>query len=97
MGHEIRKHYQYGGELVPVMLAIAEGLTDEEAEMLRPWCDDKLVELQQLADGYCIFGDLGQVIGLWDGEEGDEDEDEDDGIGEDNEEDEDANGDERGS
>lgn len=97
VGHEIRKHYQYGGELVPVMLAIAEGLTDEEAEMLRPWCDDKLVELQQLADGYCIFGDLGQVIGLWDGEEGDEDEDEDDGIGEDNEEDEDANGDERGS
>ena len=95
VGREIRKHYQYGGELVPVMLAIAESLTFKEAEMLRPWCDDKLVELQGMADGYCIFGDLGQVIGLWDGEEGDEDDDE--GNSDGNEEGEDASGDERGS
>lgn len=79
---EIRKGYGSGGTLVPVMMDIAESLTDEEAERLRPWCDDKLVELQEIADGYCIFEDLGEVIELWGGEEEGEDEGSSDGNGE---------------
>ena len=74
VGHEIRKHYQWGGGLVPVMLDIAQSLTDEEMERLRPWCDDKLVELQGITGSYCIFEDLGEVIDLWDGDEESEDE-----------------------
>lgn len=77
VGHEIRIYYQDGGKLVPVMLDIAESLTDEELETLRPWCDDKLVELQGMAEGYCIFEDLGQVIDVWDGDGEGEDESED--------------------
>ncbi|KAF6235425.1 hypothetical protein HO173_006621 [Letharia columbiana] len=73
VGHEIRQDYDSGGELVPVMLEIAESLTSEELERLRPWCDDKLIELQGIADSYCIFEDLGQVIDLWGGDEEDED------------------------
>ncbi len=86
IGHEVRKYYQSGGELVPVMFDIAESLEDEEFERLRPWCDDKLVELQGMADGYCIFEDLHQVIELWDGDE--EGEEEEDGSSDGNEEDE---------
>lgn len=88
VGREIRKNYSSGGSLVPVMLDIAESLTDEEAERLRPWCDDKLVELQEIADRHCIFEELGQVIELWGGDEEGEDEDEDNSNG--NDEDEDA-------
>ncbi len=88
IGHEVRKYYQSGGELVPVMFDIAESLEDEEFERLRPWCDDKLVELQGIADGYCIFEDLHQVIELWNGDE--EGEDEDEGSNDGNEEDEES-------
>lgn len=76
VGHEARIHYQSGRGLVPVMLDIAASLTDEEMEKLRPWCDDKLVELQGIADSCCIFEDLVQVIDLWDGDEEDEDDSE---------------------
>lgn len=86
VGHEIKKGYNSGGALVPVMLDIAESLTDEEMEWLRPWCDDKLVELQGTADGYCLFEDLYQVRELWGGDE--EMEDEDEGSTNGNEEDE---------
>lgn len=85
IGHEVRKDYQVGGKLVPVMLHIAESLIEEEAERLRPWCDDKLVELKRIADGYCVFKGLDEVIGLWgwdeegenEGNEEDEEESED--------------------
>lgn len=77
VGHEIKKDYQWGGEFVPTMLRIAETLTYEEKERLRPWCDDKLVELKGMADGHCIFEDLGRVVALWNGDEDDQDEDED--------------------
>ena len=65
VGHEIRKDYQYGGTLISTLLAIAKNLKDEEITKLRPWCDDKLVELHGIADGLCIFEDLGKVIELW--------------------------------
>ena len=82
---EIRK---YNGQLVPTMLGIAESLTDEEMERLRPWCDDKLVELQELAHGYCIFEDLYEVIDFWGGDE----ESEDQGSGDGNQQVEDESG-----
>ena len=73
VGREIRKNYQDGGEFVPIMLDIAQSLTDQERERLEPWCNEKLVELQEIADGYCIFEDLGEVINLWgDNDEGEE-------------------------
>ena len=79
---------------MPVMLDIAENLEDEEMERLRPWCDDKLVELQGMADGYCIFEDLGQVIELWNGDEEGEDEDEGNSDGYEEDEGESGNGEE---
>lgn len=93
VGHGIRKFYGSGGKLVPVMLDIAESLTDEEMDWLRPWCDDKLVELQGIADGYCIFEDLSQVLELWGEDEETENENEDEGSSNGNEEDEGENGD----
>lgn len=83
---EIRKDYRFGGELVPVMLRIAESLTEEEAERLRPWCEDKLVELQGIASGHGIFEGLGEVIDLWGWDEEGEGEDEDAGSGDGKEE-----------
>ena len=73
VGHEIRKDYEHGGKLVPVMLDIAQSLTYQERERLEPWRNGKLVELQGIADGYCIFENLGEVIDLWgDDDEGEE-------------------------
>lgn len=71
---EIRKDYHYGGSLVPLMLKIVDSLEEKETEKLRPWCDDKLVELQGIADGHCIFEDLGQVLDSFAVEDGIEDE-----------------------
>ena len=69
VGREIRKGYQYSGPLESTMLEIAESLTYEDFEKLRPWRDDKLVELRRYADGCCIFEGLGQVVQLWGGDE----------------------------
>ena len=69
VGREIRKGYQYDEALESTMLEIGESLTYEESERLRPWRDDKLVELQRNADGCCIFEGLGKVIQLWGGDE----------------------------
>ena len=79
VGREIRMDYQQGGELVPLMLDIARSLTDQERERLEPWCNEKLVELQEMADGHCIFEDLGEVVDLWG--DGDEEEEEISGDG----------------
>ena len=65
VGREIRKSCGCQTTLISTMLGIAESLADEEMERLRPWLDDKLVELQGIADDYCIFEDLGEVIDLW--------------------------------
>ena len=72
MGHEIRKNYCCGTALVSTLLHIAGSLTLEEKARLRPWCDEKLVELQGIADAYCIFEDLAKVIDVWGGEEEEE-------------------------
>ena len=63
------------------MLDIAQSLTYQELEQLEPWCNEKLVELQEIAHGYCIFEDLGEVIDLW----GDDDEGEEEFSGDGNE------------
>ncbi len=73
IGREIRKYYQWGGRLVPTMSTIVKSLTNEEMEKLRPWCDEKLVELQRLSAGYCIFEDLIEVVDLWVGDAESED------------------------
>ena len=65
VGREIRKSCGCQTTLVSTILGIAENLADEEMERLRPWCDDKLVELQGIANGHRIFEDLGEVIDLW--------------------------------
>ena len=69
VGREVRKGYQYVETFESTMLEIVESLTYEELERLRPWRDDKLVELQRNADGCCIFEGLGKVIQLWGGDE----------------------------
>ena len=65
VGREIRKSCGCQTTLISTILGIAESLADEEIEILRPWCDDKLVELQGIANGHCIFEDLDEVIDLW--------------------------------
>ena len=65
VGREIRKSCGRHTTWISTILGIAESLTDEEIDMLRPWCDDKLVELQRIANDCCIFEDLGEVIDLW--------------------------------
>ena len=65
IGREIRKSYGSGGILVSTMFEITQSLTHEEIERLRPWCDDKMVELLGIANDCCIFEDLGEVIDLW--------------------------------
>ena len=92
MGHEIRKSFQWDPLLMPTMLDIAKSLTVAEIERLRPWCDDKLVELYGISDGYCIFENVDQVILLWNrGEDGEEE-----GSSDYSEESEDEDGDEDG-
>ena len=58
MGDEIRRDHGSGGLIVPVIYDIAESLIYEERERLRPWRDDKLAELQGIANCHCIFEDL---------------------------------------
>ena len=64
IGREIRTDYELGAELVTTMMAIAESLTQEEKERMRPWYN-KLVELQGIAYEYSIFEDLEEVRSLW--------------------------------
>lgn len=60
------------------MMDVAMSLAEYEKEILRPWCEEKLEELREVAEGYCILEDLDEVIRSWLGEEGeDEDKDED--------------------
>lgn len=65
VGREVRKSCGYQTTLISTMLGIAVSLADEEIERLRPWCNDKLVELQGIANDCCVFEDLGEVIHLW--------------------------------
>ena len=82
VGHEIRKSCGRQTTLISTILGIAESLANEEIERLRPWCNDKLVELQGIANGYCVFEDLAEVIDLW----GDDRETEHEGSSDTNEE-----------
>ena len=76
---EIRKDYGCVGSLTATMVMIARSLEDGEKDKLQPWCDDKLVELQDIAEGYGIFEDLGEVIDIFSGEDEIEDDDQNSG------------------
>ena len=73
IGREIRNDYELAGELVITMLVIAESLTQEEKERMRPWYI-KLVELQEIGHEYSLFEDLDEVRSLWEEEEEEEEE-----------------------
>lgn len=74
-----------GGELMEVMATIVSSLTDEQRGQLKPWCDDKLSELQKMAHESCIFEDVSEIIDLIH-DDGDEDEVEDEVEDEDSDE-----------
>ena len=80
IGREIQDDIGLNEEFVSTMLSIAESLTEEEKEKMRPWCDDKLVELRGIAHEHSIFEDLDEVIDLW-GDEEEEEEEESEGAG----------------
>lgn len=86
INREIKKHYQSEEKLISIMFDILKSLNYKEFERLRSWYDNKLIELQGLTDGYCIFENLDEIIKLWNEDEESKEEDNDDS--DDNEEDE---------
>ena len=87
IGREVRDDLGFDEEFVPTMLEIARSVTQEEKEKMRPWCDDKLVGLQELATDHSIFEELDEVINLWYEDEDEDDDEEDDDEEDDDEED----------
>lgn len=76
LAHEIRKNCQWDHTLENSMIQIVSAMKPEERKAIR---DDqsspealwpKLMELKDLASGYCIFEKLGQVMDLLDGGKG---------------------------
>ena len=65
VGQEIRRSGGLQTALISTMLGIAGSLADEEIERLWPWCNEKLVELQGIANDCCVFEDLDKVIHFW--------------------------------
>lgn len=62
---QIRNDHITEQTLVATMLGIAKTMTSEEREGLWPWCEEKLMELQKLGEGYVIFEGLDEVIDLF--------------------------------
>ena len=98
IGHEVRK--QFGAETVleDAMNAVVAKMSEEECEKMCAIHDgrstflQKMEELHQLAEDYCIFADLGGVLDALAGEvneEEDENENEEEEDEEDEEDDED--------
>lgn len=86
MAHEVRKAFQGKSDLETTMMEIVKSMTVQERDVLAyggnppgQWLK-KLVKLEKLADGYCLFEELGPFIaflrGKGDADENDEDEDE---------------------
>lgn len=90
MAHEVRKSFQHGDVLERAMMEIVESMTEDELEELR-WSEwfGKMVKLKRLAEGYCLFDALEDVlvtVGEYDEEEyGKEKEEEDEEEEEDDE------------
>jgi hypothetical protein len=81
--HEVKKQFQHDSSFVEAMDGIVAVLTIEEREKmcnLHDWRStflQKMEELQGLADGHCVFEELGQVVDKLCGKgEGDDDENE---------------------
>ena len=64
VGREMRKSFGCQSTLISTTLGIAESLSDEEMDRLKPWCNDKLIVLQRFANDYYVFEDLGEVKDL---------------------------------
>lgn len=77
IGHEVRND-QWNDNVSKTMMPIVESLTESELESLRPWCNEKLVELSGIAESYAIFEDLQNVVDLFRVDDSNDSEDEDD-------------------
>lgn len=81
LGHEVQKHFQYETCLDDAIKAIVVTLNDVQCKAMcmindgRSTFLQKMEELQGLAEGYCVFEHLGEVIDDLQGED-DEDEEE---------------------
>ena len=62
IGHEVRIDFGHGGRLTALMSKIVQTMGDSEKNELRWWYDSKLVELHEIAESYCIFEELTDVI-----------------------------------
>jgi hypothetical protein len=95
LGSEVRKHMGHDNALTDTMTAIMEGMNFDERVRMGEEDDgdgkgdffSEVIELRNMAAGYCLFGDLGEAIDIMadpaqvdtDGEPyGDEDDEEDD-------------------
>lgn len=83
MAREVRKAFQGKSDLEATMMELVKGMMVHERELLAyggnppgEWYE-KLVELEKLVDGYCLFEGLGALIALLN-EEGQADENDDD-------------------
>ncbi|MCJ1398459.1 hypothetical protein MMC11_001659 [Xylographa trunciseda] len=85
IGHEVQIGFQADTSLEDTMYAIVENMTQQERDMvMKGDFGVKMEELVELAEGYCIFGRLNEVVALLEGMEGeprDSDDLEDDDIG----------------
>ncbi|KAJ5109447.1 hypothetical protein N7456_006122 [Penicillium angulare] len=105
LGSEVRKQFQSDPSLENAMHDIVSVMSVEEKEAIKGddsgsgslW--EKLQELENLADGYCVFEGLKRVLDLIEGKDGGDggfDEDEDEELEELEDEDEDEDEDEYG-
>jgi hypothetical protein len=70
VGHEVQKQFQWDNSLEKTMLQIAKSMTEEEqAKMLTDEFEEKLVELEGLAEDHCIFEKLKDVRLVLSGEQ----------------------------
>ncbi|KAJ5514586.1 hypothetical protein N7463_004138 [Penicillium fimorum] len=63
VGHEVQKRFQYDTALVDGMWEIVESMTEDESSPEALW--PKLMELEELAEDYCIHTGLQDVLDLF--------------------------------
>ncbi|KAF1834959.1 hypothetical protein BDW02DRAFT_620552 [Decorospora gaudefroyi] len=74
LGSEVRKQFSHDSTLEDAMLDIVNAMSDEERETMRSKFWLKLSQLKGVADGYCVFEGLDDVMAALLGDFGDEDE-----------------------
>ncbi|OJJ43672.1 hypothetical protein ASPZODRAFT_136126 [Penicilliopsis zonata CBS 506.65] len=83
LGHEVHKQYQWDTSLEEAMAKIIRSMEREERESIR-WDEGpdalwfKLLELQDLAEDFCIFVELNDAVALLEDEDDEDDDDDDD-------------------